>query len=93
MSARPTTNPLVLRDLLTRHLVSPVKWEASLRAMGERGIDWFLEAGPRDVLGKLARRAVPGSTVRQVGSPDEAVTAAALWRRAAGRTGLEGEER
>jgi len=81
VSARPTTNPLVLRDLLSRHLVSPVRWEASMRAIAELGISWFLEAGPGEVLGKLARRAVPGSTVRQIGSPDEAVNVAAELRR------------
>ena len=52
-----------------------------MRAMGEMGITWFLEAGPGDVLGKLARRAVPGSTIRQIGSPDEAVNVAAELRR------------
>jgi [acyl-carrier-protein] S-malonyltransferase len=84
VSARPTTNPLVLRDLLSRHLVSPVRWEASMRAMGDMGIRWFLEAGPGDVLGKLARRAVAGSQVRQIGAPDAAVAVAAELRRAEG---------
>ena len=32
-SGRPTTQPLVLRDLLGRHVISPVRWELSLRAM------------------------------------------------------------
>lgn len=82
VSARPTTNPLVLRDLLARHLVSPVRWEASMRALGDMGVGWFLEAGPGDVLGKLARRAVPGSTVRQVGSPQDAAAAVEAIRQA-----------
>lgn len=72
VSARPTTNPVELRDLLSRHLTSPVQWEASMRAMAEMGVGVFVEAGPGDVLGKLARRAVPGATVRPVGSPAEA---------------------
>jgi len=71
-SGKPTTQPLVLRDLLSRHLSSTVKWDASLRAMAEMGITHFIEAGPGDVLAKLARRAVPGAEVRTVGSPDEA---------------------
>jgi [acyl-carrier-protein] S-malonyltransferase len=71
-SGKPTTQPLVLRDLLGRHVTSPVRWELSLRAMAEMGIDGFVEAGPGDVLGKLARRAVPESQVRSVGSPDDA---------------------
>jgi [acyl-carrier-protein] S-malonyltransferase len=71
-SGKPTTQPLVLRDLLSRHLSSSVRWDASVRAMAEMGIDWFIEAGPGDVLGKLARRAVPGAEVRSVGSPADA---------------------
>jgi [acyl-carrier-protein] S-malonyltransferase len=72
VSGKPTRNRLVLRDVLSRHLVSPVRWEASMQAMAELGVSWFLEAGPGDVLGKLAKRAVPGSTVRAVGSPADA---------------------
>ena len=71
-SGKPTTQPLVLRDLLSRHLSSAVKWDASVRAMADMGIRLFVEAGPGDVLGKLARRAVPGGEVRSVGSPAEA---------------------
>jgi [acyl-carrier-protein] S-malonyltransferase len=83
VSARPTQQPLVLRDLLSRHVVSPVRWEASMHAMGELGITWFLEAGPGDVLAKLARRAVPGATVRPIGSPADARAAADDLRAAA----------
>jgi len=36
------------------------------------GVDFVIEAGPGDVLGKLARRAVPGATVRSVGTPEQA---------------------
>jgi [acyl-carrier-protein] S-malonyltransferase len=71
-SGKPTTQPLVLRDLLSRHLSSPVKWDASLRSMTESGITTFVEAGPGDVLAKLARRAIPGADVRTAGSPGEA---------------------
>jgi malonyl CoA-acyl carrier protein transacylase len=43
-----------------------------MRSRVEMGIEWFVEAGPGDVLGKLARRAAPGGTVRTVGSPSQA---------------------
>jgi [acyl-carrier-protein] S-malonyltransferase len=79
----PTTSPLVLRDLLSRHLTSPVRWEASMRSMAEMGIDWFVEAGPGEVLGKLARRAVPDAEVRSVGSPAEAAAVAEELRQRA----------
>ena len=71
-SGKPTTQPLILRDLLSRHLTSAVRWDASMRAMAELGITWYLEAGPGDVLAKLARRAVTGANARPVGSPAEA---------------------
>jgi [acyl-carrier-protein] S-malonyltransferase len=71
-SGKPTSQPLILRDLLSRHLISPVKWETSMRSMAEMGITWFVEAGPGNVLGKLASRAVKGSTIRYAGSPTEA---------------------
>ena len=69
VSGRPTTHPFALRDLLSRHLVSPVRWERSMRAMAALGADVFVEAGPGDVLGKLAKRCVPGARIVSVGSP------------------------
>jgi [acyl-carrier-protein] S-malonyltransferase len=72
-SGRPTAQPSALRDLLSRHLVSPVKWERSMRAAGsELGVEWFVEAGPGDVLSKLAKRCVPDARATSVGTPDEA---------------------
>lgn len=75
-SGRPTTEPSALRDLLSRHLVSPVRWERSMRALGEAGVGTFVEAGPGDVLSKLVRRIVPGATVLAAGSPEAAEAAA-----------------
>ena len=71
-SGKPTAQPLVLRDLLSRHLISPVRWDASMQAIAGMGVDFVIEAGPGGVLGKLARRAVPGATVRSVGTPEQA---------------------
>lgn len=71
-SGRPTSQPSALRDLLSRHLVSPVRWERSIRAMADAGIDLWVEAGPGDVLSKLVKRCVPGSRAVPVGSPSEA---------------------
>jgi [acyl-carrier-protein] S-malonyltransferase len=79
-SGKPTTQPLVLRDLLSRHLISAVRWDASMRAIAEMGVSVVVEAGPGDVLGKLARRAIPDATVRSVGTPDEAGEVAGLLR-------------
>jgi [acyl-carrier-protein] S-malonyltransferase len=79
-SGKPTTQPLVLRDLLGRHVSSPVRWDQTLRSMVDMGVDVFVEAGPGDVLGKLARRAAPRGSVQLVGAPEDAAALAAELR-------------
>jgi [acyl-carrier-protein] S-malonyltransferase len=65
-------DPQELRDLLKRHVVSPVRWERCAQALAGSGADTFVEAGPGDVLTKLAKRIVPGSRAVAVGSPQAA---------------------
>jgi len=71
-SGRITEEPSALRDLVSRHIVSPVRWERSMRALADAGFDTFVEAGAGDVLTKLMRRNAPGTTAVAVRSPDEA---------------------
>ena len=66
-----------LRELVGVHVVSPVRWESGVRALGAAGATGFLEAGPGDVLTKLARRIVPEATATAVGSPEAAADAIA----------------
>jgi [acyl-carrier-protein] S-malonyltransferase len=66
-----------MRELLARHVVSPVRWEACAQALRAAGAEVFLEAGPGDVLTKLAKRVVPGTRAAAVGSPEDAMAAAA----------------
>lgn len=61
-----------LRALAERHVVSPVRWEASVNALADAGVDTFVEAGPGYVLTNLAKRAVPGARAIAVGSPEAA---------------------
>jgi [acyl-carrier-protein] S-malonyltransferase len=68
----PTSEPAEIRDALARHLVSPVRWERTIRSMAEAGVDTVVEAGPGDVLTKLARRTVEGITAVPVRTPQEA---------------------
>jgi [acyl-carrier-protein] S-malonyltransferase len=81
-SGRPTSQPAALRDLLSRHIVSPVKWERSIRAMADAGVEMFVEAGPGDVLAKLAKRCVPQARAVSVGTPAEAAALASEGVRA-----------
>jgi [acyl-carrier-protein] S-malonyltransferase len=79
-SGRPERRGPALRDLLSRQLLAPVKWDRSMRSLNEIGIDLLLEAGPGDVLAKLARRALPGARTTSLGSPAEALAAAESLR-------------
>ncbi len=72
VSGRIVENPSTLRDLLARHVVSPVLWERSMIALSEAGFDTFVEAGPGRVLSKLVTRSVPGASASAVGSPADA---------------------
>jgi [acyl-carrier-protein] S-malonyltransferase len=65
-------DPDELRSLLGRHVVSPVRWEACVRALSEAGATVFIEAGPGNVLTKLAKRAIPDAIAVAVGTPDAA---------------------
>ncbi|HZN43285.1 MAG TPA: ACP S-malonyltransferase [Actinomycetota bacterium] len=71
------TDPTELRALAERHVVSPVRWQACAVALRAVGADTFVEAGPGDVLTKLAKRAVPGARAVAIGSPEAAASLAA----------------
>ena len=71
------SDPAEMRELLARHVVSPVRWESCAQALRAAGAAVFLEAGPGDVLTKLAKRVVPGTQAAAVGSPEDALAAAA----------------
>jgi [acyl-carrier-protein] S-malonyltransferase len=49
-------DPVHIKDILVRQVVSPVRWEDSIRAMLEAGIDEFYEIGPGKVLTGLLKR-------------------------------------
>lgn len=56
VDAKPHTDPGEIRDLLVRQVVSPVLWEATMRALLADGIDKFYEIGPGRVLAGLLKR-------------------------------------
>lgn len=67
----PTTDPATLKEALSRHLVSPVHWVATMSAMADMGVDRVVEAGPGDVLKKLAKRCAPSITATALQKPDD----------------------
>ena len=71
-SGRPTRSPHEIRDLLGRQLLSPVRWSKTMESIAALSVDVVIEAGPSDVLTRLARRAIPGARAVAVGSPNDA---------------------
>lgn len=74
VSGRPTTEPSALRDLLSRQMTAPVRWETTMNAMDGIGITRYAEAGPGEVLAKLAKRCVKGARAVAIGSVEDAVS-------------------
>ena len=72
-------DPDELRALVGRHVVSPVRWESCVRSLSHAGTELFVEAGPGDVLTKLAKRVVPQATAVAIGSPETAAELARGW--------------
>jgi [acyl-carrier-protein] S-malonyltransferase len=68
-----TAMPFIdLRAELVAALTRPVRWVAVLHALEWRGIARFVEAGPGDVLTKLARRTSPAVEALTVDLPEGA---------------------
>ena len=58
-------------ELLSRQLVSPVRWRESLGTLAGAGVTHFLELGPGTELSGMVKRTVEGSTRANVATPDD----------------------
>ena len=77
--ATTADDPAAWPDLLTRHLVEPVRWRETQLALAGLGATTFIEVGPGRVLAGLAKRTVPDVTVRNVAHPDDVPAVAAAF--------------
>ena len=69
--------PVEVRDGLKRQVTAPVRWEQSMRALRDRGVDRFVEVGPGKVLTGLLRQIDREATclrVEDVRTLDETLT-------------------
>ncbi|HMC39691.1 MAG TPA: ACP S-malonyltransferase [Acidimicrobiales bacterium] len=58
-------------DLLSRQLVSPVRWRESLGTLASAGVTHFLELGPGTELSGMVKRTVEGSVRANVAAPGD----------------------
>ncbi len=66
VDAKPHTDPAEIRGLLVRQVLSPVRWEETLRGMLAAGVEVFYEIGPGRVLAGLLKRVNRKTEVRNV---------------------------
>lgn len=60
-----------LASTLTDQVVSPVRFEESLRSLADAGVDNFVHVGPGDVTAGMAKRTVEGAQVHVISSVDD----------------------
>ncbi|MBR1926928.1 MAG: ACP S-malonyltransferase [Bacteroidales bacterium] len=58
VTAKPTTDPALIKDNLLKQLTSPVRWTATVENMLADGAGYFMEIGPGTVLQGLVKRIV-----------------------------------
>ena len=66
VDARPHTDPAEIRGLLVRQVISPVKWEDTIRGLLADGVERFYEIGPGRVLAGLLKRVNRKADIRNV---------------------------
>ncbi len=64
-SAKPFSD---VRAELAAAIVRPVRWRATMIALGQLGAERFVDFGPGDVLARLVRRNLPGAEVLDPGA-------------------------
>ena len=62
ITARPEQDPSVIKEMMTRQIVSRVRWYEIISAMLADGVDTFIEVGPKTVLKGMMRKIVPKGT-------------------------------
>ena len=66
VEARPNQDAGRIRDLLVAQVSAPVRWDESVQAMNQLGVDRFVEVGPGKVLAGLVKRIVKGVAAQNI---------------------------
>lgn len=82
VTAEYVTDSSKIRELLTRQVYSPVRWEQSIRKMIAQGVDTFVEIGPGRTLTGFLRKIDRNVTVYQVNTwEDSKQIMEELWKK------------
>lgn len=82
VTAEYVTGSSKIRELLTRQVYSPVRWEQSIRKMIAQGVDTFVEIGPGRTLTGFLRKIDRNVTVYQVNTwEDSKQIMEELWKK------------
>lgn len=65
-------------DRIVAQVATPVRWDACMATMADRGITAMIELPPAGTLTGLARRALPGVAARALKTPDDLAAARKL---------------
>jgi [acyl-carrier-protein] S-malonyltransferase len=68
VTADPTRDPSLLKDLLIEQVISPVRWTESMQRLIAEGISEAFEVGPSNVLKGLMRRIDRNISVHEAGT-------------------------
>ena len=82
VTAEYVTDSSEIRELLTRQVYSPVRWEQSIRKMIAQDVDTFVEIGPGRTLTGFLRKIDRNVTVYQVNTwEDSKQIMEELWKK------------
>ena len=70
VEAAPNQDPGRVRELLTRQVTAPVRWEESVQRLAATGVTAAIEVGAGNVLAGLVRRIAPAIEVQSAGDPE-----------------------
>ncbi|MEO1014974.1 MAG: ACP S-malonyltransferase [Pseudomonadota bacterium] len=71
VTARPTTDPADIKDLLVKQVTSRVRWTESVAYMASEGVDEFIEIGTGKILAGMVRRIAKEARIVSIGDPDD----------------------
>jgi [acyl-carrier-protein] S-malonyltransferase len=71
VDALPVTDKIVIKESLSKQLISPVKWELSVRNMVNNSVTKFYEIGSGKVLTGLIKKIVPDAEVFNISSAQD----------------------